>query len=77
MPVTQEEDWHHSDQIGRIFAYWVIVSVGQFFENYRRSTNLWCYFLTKKIRINLDKIRVLATVWAIFSQTHLVTLIGI
>jgi hypothetical protein len=32
------------DQIGRIFAHWVIVDFGQFFENYRRSPHLSGYF---------------------------------
>jgi hypothetical protein len=30
-------DWKQGDQIRRIFAYWVIVSLGSFCENYRGS----------------------------------------
>jgi hypothetical protein len=28
---------YQGHQIGRIYAYWAIVSLGQLFENYRRS----------------------------------------
>jgi hypothetical protein len=32
------------DQIGRIFAFWVIVYFGQFLENNKRSPNDWITF---------------------------------
>jgi hypothetical protein len=32
------------DQIGRIFAQWVIVFFGQFLENYRSITSIFGYF---------------------------------
>jgi hypothetical protein len=32
------------DQIGRIFAFWVIVYFGQFLENNKRSPNDWTTF---------------------------------
>jgi hypothetical protein len=37
------------DQIGRIFAPWVIVYFGQFFENYRSSPHFWSTFSTVKV----------------------------
>jgi hypothetical protein len=36
------------DQIGRIFAYWVTVDSGQFFENYRRRRNFKTTFFRGK-----------------------------
>jgi hypothetical protein len=44
-----------SDQVGRIFAYWVIVCLGQFFENYRGSPKIFkgkifVFILTKSGR---------------------------
>jgi hypothetical protein len=35
---------YKGDQIGRIFAHWVIVYFGHLFENYRTSTNFWGTF---------------------------------
>jgi hypothetical protein len=32
------------DQIGLIFARWVIVYFGQWFENYRSSAHFWATF---------------------------------
>jgi hypothetical protein len=34
--------WHQGDQIGHIFAHWVIANFGHFFENYISSL----YFLS-------------------------------
>jgi hypothetical protein len=36
------------DQIGRIFAHWVIFFFGQFFENYRSSPNIWATLFNGK-----------------------------
>jgi hypothetical protein len=33
------------DQIGRIFACWAIVYLGQVFENYKSSPNSWAFFV--------------------------------
>jgi hypothetical protein len=37
------------DQIGRLFAYWVIVHCEEFDENYRNSSKLWAIFSSGKI----------------------------
>jgi hypothetical protein len=33
--------WSQGDQIGRIFARWVILNFKQLFENHRSSTHFW------------------------------------
>jgi hypothetical protein len=38
------------DQIGRIFAYWAIVSFGRFKENFRSNPNFWAIFSTVKVK---------------------------
>jgi hypothetical protein len=35
------------DQIGRIFASWVIVFLRQFFENYKSSPDFWATFFPR------------------------------
>jgi hypothetical protein len=40
------------DQIGRIFAYWVIVYFRQFYENYRNGSNLLDTFVHGKSYIH-------------------------
>jgi hypothetical protein len=67
------KDLGQGDQIGIFFAHWEIVSFGQFCENYKSSPNFWANFFRRKS--NLDKKMGWATFWAIFAQTHLVTLI--
>jgi predicted component of viral defense system (DUF524 family) len=37
-----------ADQIGRLFAYWVFICLGQFIENFRRSPNFRATFLHGK-----------------------------
>jgi hypothetical protein len=64
-------------RLGEQFAHWVTVHFGQSFENYQSSHPLifgLIFCLTVKFKI-LTKMR-WATFWAIFSQTHLVTLDG-
>jgi hypothetical protein len=62
------------DQIGRIFAFLRMIFFGQFFKNYRSRPNFWLLFSALKItHVFLAKMG-WATVWAILSQTHLVTL---
>jgi hypothetical protein len=67
---------NQGDQIGRIFAQRAIGYYGQFFsENYRSGP----HFLSTFSKSN-DYVLILtkmgwATFWAIFSQTHLVTLV--
>jgi hypothetical protein len=53
-------------KIGRIFAYWAIV----YFEHYFWAT----YFLHGKKCVFILTEKDWATFWALFSQTHLVTL---
>jgi hypothetical protein len=67
---------NQGDQIGRIFAHWALVVFGQLFENYRSSPYFWAIFPRKKLCIDFNKKWVWATFWAIFSQTHLVTLVS-
>jgi hypothetical protein len=55
------------DQIGRFFSNWAIVFFEQFFENYNSSLHFGILFSS-------DKELFWATFWAIFSQTHPVTL---
>jgi hypothetical protein len=65
------------DQIGRIFAQWVIVYFGQLLENYRSIPHVSGYFIPWiSLGIHFDKKTGWATFWAIFSQTHLVTLVS-
>jgi hypothetical protein len=51
-----------------------MIYFGQFFK-YRSITKIWATFFTReKLCITFDKKWAWATFWAIFSQTHLVTL---
>jgi hypothetical protein len=61
------------DQIGRIFAYWAVVYVGQFSENYRSSVNSYTTFSRYTLCINFGKKWVGLHFGRFFSQTHLVT----
>jgi hypothetical protein len=61
---------HQGDQIGRIYTHWVIV-YGQCFETYWSSPN---FFQGNNSVWKLSKMS-WATFWAIFSRTHLVTLV--
>jgi hypothetical protein len=63
------------DQIGRIFAQWAIVYFGQWFENYIQSANFWATFFRDISYVLIFTKNGLATFWASFSQTHLVTLL--
>jgi hypothetical protein len=51
------------DQIGRIFAQWIIVYFGHWFETSRRSAHFWATFLRRNLRWNSS--------CATFSQPHL------
>jgi hypothetical protein len=63
---------NQGDQIWRTIAIWVVIYFGQCFENCF-STRL--LFSQKSLCINFgEKWAVLHMYWAIFSQTHLVTL---
>jgi hypothetical protein len=65
----------HSDaqgeQIGRIFAHWVIIYFLHFFRITDTAIIFWLLWLC----FNFDKETGWATLWAIFSQTRLVTLV--
>jgi hypothetical protein len=69
--------WLQGDQIGRIFRYWVSVYFWAFKRLCRISPNFWATFFLRKcyVPIILEK-KSWATVWAIFLQTHLATLVG-
>jgi hypothetical protein len=62
------------DQIGRIFAYWAILFIGQLFENYRNSTFLGDTFPHGKRYLQNLAQNVLGFILGHFSQAHLVTL---
>jgi hypothetical protein len=61
------------DQVGRIFAYWVVVFLVKCFENYRCSTNFWATFFHGSSSVLYFRKFSRATFCAAFSQTHLVT----
>jgi hypothetical protein len=67
---------HQGDQIGRIFTQWVIVYFGQFLVNYKNSPDLCATFpLSIDNVLILTKIVLGFTLWTIFLQTNLVTLV--
>jgi hypothetical protein len=72
----RKKRWHQGDQIGRIFAHWAIVNLKHLFENFKIILILGHFFHGKNYYVNLGKEIDWATIWAIFSQTHLVTLDG-
>jgi hypothetical protein len=64
------------DQIGQIFAQCVIVYFGQSFKNYRNGPHIWATLFSRlQLCIDIDKKMYWATLWAIFSQANLATLI--
>jgi hypothetical protein len=68
------EGGSQGDQIGRIFAQWAIVYIGQFLKNYRSSAKFWAsFFLSIDYVFIFTKKMGWAASWAKFSQTHLVT----
>jgi hypothetical protein len=62
--------------MGRIFALWAVVYFGQFLKYYRNSSHFRATFSKVKNMYLFWQKKVRATFWAIFSQTHLVTLNG-
>jgi hypothetical protein len=64
---------NQGDRIGRIFTYWVIVYFEQFFEKDKRNTKFGQVCPLVKVVYYLTKMG-WAPFWAIFPQTHLVTL---
>jgi hypothetical protein len=64
------------DQIGRIFAYWVILYSGHFLKNYRSGQHFWASLFHGEHYASIfgKKMR-WARIWAISAQTHLVTLL--
>jgi hypothetical protein len=56
------------DQIGPIFACWVIDSLGKIFENYRRSPNFWINFFNSKSYALIVTKMGWAAVWALFQK---------
>jgi hypothetical protein len=49
---------------------------GQWFENYIISANFWANFTVIPVMYYFLQKMALATFWATFSQTHLVTLLS-
>jgi hypothetical protein len=66
------------DLFGRIFAQWANYYFEEFVENYRSSPHFCAtlYMSRYRLSIKFDKKTGWATLWAIFSQTHPVTLSG-
>jgi hypothetical protein len=69
-----QDDAGQGDQIGRIFANWVIVYFGQFYENYKSSTHILGIFSAVKFIHKCLKKCVGLHFGRFFDQTHLVTL---
>jgi hypothetical protein len=63
---------YQGDQNGRILAWWAVVYSLSDLKKYKSSVNFGLLFShgTSNVQINMYK-WVLATFWAIFSQTHL------
>jgi hypothetical protein len=58
-----------SYHIGRIFAFWAIVSIGQLYENCRSSPYFWGNFIPRKMfNIDFDEKTGWATFCAIFHK---------
>jgi hypothetical protein len=75
MPPSRELTPNQGDQIGRIFAYWTIVYFGQLLKMTEVSLFLGLLLNSGKRHVALILTKMgLAALWAIFSQTHLVTL---
>jgi hypothetical protein len=69
--------WRQGDQTERIFANLTIVYFGCLFKIFRRSAIFGYLFPWYKLCINFDKKTAWAKFWAIFSETHLVTLLRV
>jgi hypothetical protein len=64
--------------LGHFFAHWAIENFGKFFENKnskKKNTNFWVTFITERNCALILTKMASATFWAIFFQTHLVTLV--
>jgi hypothetical protein len=68
---------HQGDQIGRTFAYRLIVYFGQVKKKYRSSQKSCADIIHSYSYVLISTNIGLATFWAIFSQTHLVTLLAL
>jgi hypothetical protein len=67
---------HQGDQIGLIFPHRAIFShMKFFFENYKSSPHFGATFFRGYGYLSIITKMGWATFWAIFSQTHLVTLL--
>jgi hypothetical protein len=55
---------------------WSFMYSGQWFENYIISANFWANFTVIPVMYYFLQKMALATFWATFSQTHLVTLLS-
>jgi hypothetical protein len=62
------------DQIGRNFAYWLIVYFGHFLRNSKVCQTFWLFFPRNKFCINFDKKCFGLHFGRFFSKTHPVTL---
>jgi hypothetical protein len=69
-----ERSRNQGDQIGRFFAYWVVVYLGQFIEIFRCSPISWATIIQDTRYVLILSKWVGLQIWAIFSQTHLITL---
>jgi hypothetical protein len=69
-----KNSWDQGDQIGWFFARWVMFTLCSFF-NYPSSRHFRVLFPTVKVMQQFWQKWVGPHCWAIFSQTHLVTLL--
>jgi hypothetical protein len=61
-------------RLGEIFAYWAIVFLGHFLNDKSSPKLRLLFSMEKKFCTNFEKMS-WATFWAIFSQSHLVSLL--
>jgi hypothetical protein len=62
------------DQIGRIFASWVMLTLDSILKNTEVHCKIFGQHFTLSYCFNFDKKKDYATFWAIFLQNHLVAL---
>jgi hypothetical protein len=68
--------WFQGDQMGRIFVFWAIIDILWAVLNYKSSLNILGTFFDVLLLIFFLQKMAWATLWAILSKTHLVTLDG-
>jgi hypothetical protein len=67
--------YSQGNQIGRIVAFWAIVFIGYIIGNYRSTASSLATFFHETSHVSILTKTGWATLWAIFTQTHLVALL--